>query len=79
VVVHISFFSLSLVRRPQFCDPNSPYSSSAISSIKAEMNQYWPNLQSGGTSDTFWSHEWEKVSASAIYVFGTLRLKLVRL
>jgi ribonuclease T2 len=44
---------------PQFCSGNS-YSAGAISSIRGEMDTYWPNLQSHGTSDSFWKHEWEK-------------------
>jgi ribonuclease T2 len=47
---------------PQFCNPNAPYSHSAISSILPLMLKLWPNLDfgHGHTADSFWDHEWTK-------------------
>ena len=44
---------------PRLCVQGKPYDSSITASLQPGPDTYWPSLN-GGSSDTFWSHEWDK-------------------
>ncbi|XP_003748072.1 ribonuclease Oy [Galendromus occidentalis] len=44
---------------PENCDPSHPFDASRISTLRSQLDEYWPSVTSEN-SDSFWSHEWSK-------------------
>jgi len=56
---------------PSYCKGEA-WDTSAVSSIESQLDEWWPNMETGATTPSFWDHEWTKHGTCAKPQFTTI-------